>query len=351
MPAFRRYAPSARMRSRIVRAYLRTIAATGRPIVLGPFRSELGFEVLYWIPFLKWAVEYAGIAPERCLVLSRGGMGHLYPATNRIDLFELRTVDEVRIENAVDAEARKILKQTTVTPWDRALVRDAVTRAYGTGERVHLLHPSWMYWLFAPVWDEHETLRHVATHAEFSPLPVPVLPDGVTLPKKYIAVRFYERFTFPFHQQVQSLVREIMESVTSRYPVVLLNQPLFVDDHTDLPITGPNVHVLPQATPATNLLLQAAVLARSEAFIGTYGGVAQWALRYKKPSLSFYTQFNGTAMAHWTLSRVLAGQVGVPFEVGDIRAQKLWQATLGGVVAPSSSTTVIPMKEVVHAAV
>lgn len=324
---------SARQRSWVVRAYLRRLARSGAPIVFGPWRSELGFEVLYWLPFLRWACTTYGIAPERCIALSRGGMGALYPAATAVDLFTLRTVEEVRLENQVDYEQRKMLKQTTVTPWDRRVAADAAGGAH------HLVHPSWMYWLFEPVWEERISLRHVAAHAEFAPLPVPPLPEGLTLPDKFVAVRFYERHTFPLHEQVQTLVRDMVRGLASKHPVVLLNTPLFVDDHTDLPIAGPNMHVLPLVGPAQNLLLQAAVLARCQVFVGTYGGVAQWALQYRKPSLSFYTHFGGTAHAHRSLSHVLAAQTNTPFEVADLRTIKLWQAVLGPMVeAPQERT-------------
>lgn len=343
-------------RSLLTRAYLRRLALSKAPIVLGPFRSELGFEVLYWIPFLTWALKRYGISPDRCLVLSRGGMGRLYGAMPAIDLYELRTVEQVRLENGVDAERRKILKQTNVTDWDRAVVRDAVTRQWGKDTKAHLLHPSWMYWLFDPVWQERASIQHVATHCEWAPLPVPALPEGVTLPKEFVAVRFYERFTLPFHDPIRGLVAEMIGALAQRMPVVLLYSGLFLDDHTDLPVKGPNILSLPVVAPAQNLLLQAAVLARAQAFVGTYGGVAQWALRYAKPSLSFYAQFSGTAFAHRNLSEQLAARLQVPFECCDLRAVNLYRAALAPMVADRPevavpSTVVMSGREVMHAVV
>ena len=320
------------LRSLAVRAYLRRLALDDRPIVLGPWRSELGFEVLYWLPFLNWALKRYGISPDRCIALSRGGMGRLYPAKEAVDLYTLRTVDQVRLENQVDYETRKILKQTSVTTWDRQIAAEAVEKVYGKGQRYHLLHPSWMYWLFDPAWNEKVPLSFVAKHAEFLPLPVPDLPKGLELPKAFVAVRFYERHTYALHEPVVKMTREMVQGLASKFPVVLLNQQTCFDDHVDLPLTGPNIFALPQMAPSENLLLQAAVLARCQAFVGTYGGVAQWALRYRKPTLSCYTQFTGTAFCHRNLSQVLAAQMSVPFEMLDLRAVKLWKAALGPVV-------------------
>src|SRR5215212_1580110 len=53
------------------------IGGTG-PIIVGPWLSEVGYEVLYWIPFLKWVAAAYRIAPERFVIVSRGGTASWY---------------------------------------------------------------------------------------------------------------------------------------------------------------------------------------------------------------------------------------------------------------------------------
>ena len=345
-----RLSPTAR--SLTVRAYLRYLASTRRPIVIGPWRSELGFEILYWIPFLKWALAAYGISPDRCVALSRGGMGACYGTTHAVDLYSLRTVDEVRLENQVDAEARGLLKQTSVTTWDREIAREAVAKA-GLSGRPHLLHPSWMYWLFEDFWaDRAGVVPLIADQTDYAALPVPDLPPGLTLPAQFVAVRFYDRHTFPLHDEIKQFAVDVIQGLAEQVPVVLLNQSTCFDDHADLPISGPNVRALPTVAPEMNFILQASVLARSQAFVGTYGGVAQWALRYGRPSLSFYAHFNGTASAHLALSQMIAQRTGVPFEVCDVRAMRLWKAALKygtSLAAPRRSSVMATVREAVLA--
>lgn len=349
------YSPSARTRSLVTKAYLRHLASSSKPIVCGPFRSELGFECLYWLPFLQWACHTYGLAKDRCLAVSRGGMGMFYPAARQCDLYALRSVDEVRIENQVDWESRKLQKQLSVTAWDRKVIADAAKEAGITG--YHLLHPSWMYWLFEPIWNEQATLRHVLNHARYDAMPVPNLPEGLTLPEKFVAVRFYERNTLPVsHPEIRELITNMVTNLAARVPVVLLNQPqVFADDHVDLPLSGPNIVSLPSCAPAQNFLLQASVLARAQAFVGTYGGVAQWALRYGKPTMAFYSAFNQTAYAHRTLSGMLSAAMNVPFQMCDLRAMKLWEAALTKMVVDTpraeSSTKAFSVKELANASV
>lgn len=318
------------VKSAIVKGYLRTLAASDDMIVLGPFRSELGFEVLYWLPFLNWALHKYGIGPDRCLAISRGGMGVFYPAAKQVDLYALKGVEMVRHENQFDYEQRQIQKQTGVTVWDRIVATEAVTKVYGVGKKFRLLHPSWMYWLFDDVWNDFDTMQTVAKHTDYRPLPVPNMPEGFTLPEKFACVRFYERSTFPLTPEVKMVCQQIVESIATRCPVVVLSQPYFTDDHIDLKLEGPNLIQLPKTAPEENFILQAAVMARCQAFVGTYGGVAQWALRYRKPTISVYAQFTGTARAHLELSRALSQQMAppIPFEVCDLKAWNLWQGVM-----------------------
>jgi len=53
--------------------------ARGRgPIIVGPWLSEVGFEVLYWIPFLRWFQDRYRIDAERIVAISRGGVAEWY---------------------------------------------------------------------------------------------------------------------------------------------------------------------------------------------------------------------------------------------------------------------------------
>ncbi len=49
------------------------VAGGSAPIVAGPWLGEVGYEVLYWLPFLRWFVDAYRVPPERLTILSRGG--------------------------------------------------------------------------------------------------------------------------------------------------------------------------------------------------------------------------------------------------------------------------------------
>jgi hypothetical protein len=80
--------------------------------------------------------------------------------------------------------------------------------------------------------------------------------------------------------------------------------------------------------PETQLAVQSAVLGRASAFVGTYGGFAQLALRMGRASVSFYDQWEGTSAAHHHLSQAISIQSGVPFQIYKLSELGLTQAIL-----------------------
>ena len=308
----------------VFRAYLRRIALSKKPVLLGPWRSEVGFESLYWLPFLRKQLMAAGIHPDRLIPVTRGGAATLYGRPG-VDLYRLRTVEMLRIENTYQHVKTGLQKQTVVTDWDRQVLREAADVALGKGERFLSIHPSWMYWCLAPWWDGHAGLTDLLTACDFTGIPKPGRAV-LDLPQRYVAMKWYDRATFPLQDPVaQSWVREVSTAVASHTPVVLLTGTPETDDHADAVIQHPHIVIPPAATPEANLEQQIRILAHAEAFVGTYGGVAQLALRLGVPSASFYRQWGGTAHAHLALSDWLSKSSGVPFLSGSVDDGQAWR--------------------------
>jgi hypothetical protein len=314
------------LRRLAVLAYLKRLSLDSKPILVGPWRSELGFESMYFLPFLKWATKAAGINPERFLVVSRGGAGALYGLPS-VDLFRLRSVDYVRQENQYDYQRTQLQKQVNRTPWDRDVLTEAAALTFGRGERFHTLHPSWMYWALSPFWEQQRGMNYLASMTDYALIPKPQKPEG--LPESYVAVKWYARHTFPYpHPETQDLVAKVTSAISARTPVVLLTSGVKADDHTDIVVKGPNIQMLPEVPPEQNLGLQLAVMAHATACVGVYGGMVQTALRMGVPTVSFYQHFGGTAHAHLSLSSYLSQVTKVPFVVGSLTDAHLWQQVL-----------------------
>jgi hypothetical protein len=335
-------------RRTITRLFLRRLRASNKPIMLGVWRSEVGFEALYWLPFLRWASAYAEIDPKRFVSVTRGGANLLY-GTSGVDLFTLRSVEEVRHENQYDWQRTKLQKQVACTAWDRDVLKSAATKVLGRGESYHILHPSWMYWALEPFWSEARGLTYLQSMTDYTPIGK-VPPVSLTLPTKYVAMKWYARATFdPRVPAVRDAIAQITGIVGAQTPIVLLTGSPDVDDHSDCDVQHPAVIRLPAVAPEHNLAQQISVLAKATAYVGPYGGMAQLALRLGVPSVSLYHEFGGTAHAHLALSSAISKKTKVPFLAGSIDDATMWRQVLSIPAQPKPAT--YSMEQLQNAAV
>ena len=310
--------------------YCRHLSASRKPILVGPFRSEVGFEALYWLPFLASLVKRWGWDPARLIACSRGGAACWYGAGATAELYDHVSPDDVRLFTLAAQQRQQSTKQIGIEPWERHVVGlVAASLGYEPGQ-VHLLHPSWMYCLFAPWWADQAAPGVLARYSRLTRLAPPPLPENVKLPPSFVAVRFYSRPTWPSTEATLFCMREIVTKLAVKQPVVLLNSGLRLDDHADLVAAdGQRVHDLtPVLTPRNNLAIISAVLARAKGFVGTYGGLAQLALRLGVPTVAYYQDWHSTALAHLDLTHRIAVSSGVPFMLVRPSDVEHWRAVL-----------------------
>lgn len=303
------------------RLYARHLAASRHPILVGPWRSEVGFELLYWIPFLHSLRERYGISRDRLIAIGRGGSASWYDAAGSADLYERMSVEEARTLSVQASQTTGSMKQNGVPAWERQVC--ALT-ANGLGiSQYHILSPSWMYGLLAPFWEGKQPIGWLESHLLHAiTMPVPAIAPEIAakLPPKYVAMRWYARPTWPLREDLRLWTRKAVAAVAERTPVVLVDAGFHTDDHADIALGKiPNVFHLSDfaaMTPLNNLAIQSSVIAKASAYIGTYGGMAQGAMRWGVPTVAFYDQFGQTAPAHLHLTQSLSLRTGVPFIAG-----------------------------------
>jgi hypothetical protein len=129
------------------------LAAGRDTIVVGPWLGEVGFELLYWVPFLRWFAESFRVAPDRLLIVSRGGTASWYRpfASGYRDIFDYLTPEEFRRRHDERVAANGEQKQTQVLAFERQLLRELTKDVHSRS----MLHPSTMYGLFNPFWWGH----------------------------------------------------------------------------------------------------------------------------------------------------------------------------------------------------
>lgn len=301
------------------RIYAELLKRSRRPILCGPWRSEVGFEILYWIPFLQALRVTHGIDKSRLIAIGRGGSAAWYDMAGTADLYEHVPVETARIWSVQASQQTGSMKQNRQEPWERHVA--GLTAASLGLKRYHRLSPSWMYQLLEPFWKgqtSQQWLNDRLAHALKMPAP-PIAPElQAKLPPKYVAMRWYARPTWPYSDASVLWMRTFTERIAKKMPVVLIDS-FHADDHADMNLgTIDNcvrLSELTEQTPLNNLLIQSSVIARAQAYIGTYGGMAQAAMRWGIPTLALYEKFGQTAPEHLSLTQHLSLRTGVPFHV------------------------------------
>lgn len=315
-----------------------------RPVVIGPWTGEVGYETLYWIPFVRWALERFHVAPARVIVVSRGGVSSWYgriPMARYVDAFDLMSPDEVR-SLAADSKPKQYAFDD---PGGDELMK-RVEEACGLDGAARLL-PHWMYRLYSPYFKNNAGLDLLEQHAVWTRF-APPAPDRVAavLPPRYLALRFYFSQSLPDVEANRRFAGAMIERLAADVPVVLLNQPFTMDEHRDyLPGGGATTSVAGLMSPSDNLAIQTAVIGGAAAFVGTYGGLSLIPPLCGVPSFAFYSAPFMKPTHEQAIRRMIARTSGAPLrvaEAADGTAQA--QAVLDWLEAPQQSGVTEPLR-------
>lgn len=316
-----------RVEERRIERRIVTLAGENRMVLVGPWSGEVGYELLYWIPFVTWALTQASVSPERIVVASRGGPASWYAhlGGRYVDLLSHVTPAEFR------TRTEQAKKQRTMGPFDREMVRKII------GEqrlgRPFLLHPGLMYKLFLPFWKELLTVRRVDDYSRYQTIQPPVVPALANrLPSSYVAVRFYFSSCFPDTTENRAFVEATVRSLAATTDVVMLNTGIRVDDHQDYaPGRESRIHTIDDVmTPERNLDIQTAVIANARAFVGTYGGYSYLAPLCGVPALAFYSERDAFYAVHREMAERMIREVnGGSLVTLDVKDAALVRGALG----------------------
>lgn len=300
---------------RETREELERIAASGRPIVVGPWTSEVGFELLYWIPFVRAFVERHGVDRNRLFVVSRGGARAWYgdlASGGYLDVFEETSVEAFRVANEEAWRDRGLQKQTMASPVDEKLV-EAARKRLGAGE-VSVLHPETMNRLFEPFWNGIAGRGAIQPYLAGGERPnLPDLPEGLDLPESFVAVRLYFRPSFPDTPENRAAATRLLRELAARHELVVLEPSESYDEHEALTLNDiPGVRRLSPPDPADNLAFQTAIIARASAFVCTYGGLAYLGPRYGVPTFGLCTERDKVKPEHQMIA------LGDPSALGEV---------------------------------
>ena len=265
---------------------LETIVGRNRLLVAGPWFSEVGFETLYWIPFLHWVQAAFRLPVDRMVAVSRGGVGAWYEgvAGRYVEIWDDFDPLEFSRRNA----ERGTTKQYELSSLDQDVL-DKVAARLGTRD-FDVIHPGLMYRLFTLYWSGQRAMGFVDAHMRFTRHRAAELIDRSLLPRQYVAVKFYAARSLPDSPEMRQRLRGIVRTLAASVPVVLLDTGLVLeDDHADYSLSDSGIISARQwMTPQNNLGVQTQIVAGANAFVGTCGSIAWLAPRLGVDTSALY---------------------------------------------------------------
>lgn len=302
---------------------LEALVTRGRRLVVGPWLSEVGFEALYWVPFLHWVKTAFQLPPERVVAVSRGGVAQWYEgvAGQYVEIWD-------HIDPAAFARRnveRGATKHFEASDLDREIL-ERVARQIGTAE-FDVIHPGLMYRLFTLYWSGQRAMGFVDAHTRFTRIRAPRVIDPALLPSEYVAVKFYAAQSLPDTPLIRAQLRSMVASMAREVPVVLLDTGLVLeDDHADYGFDGSAqvISARPWMTPQNNLGVQTQIAAGARAFIGTCGSLTWLVPRLGVDTSALFVDPKWLH-AHLPVAMRAAHKLGAGrFAAADLRALNPW---------------------------
>ncbi|MBI5578629.1 MAG: hypothetical protein HY895_05695 [Deltaproteobacteria bacterium] len=323
--------PRDQRRLAFVSNHLKTAVQGKESIIVGPWITEIGFEVLYWIPFLRWFCEKYQVRPERLIAVSRGGTRQWYAgvADGYVEVFDILSPDEFRKLNEQRVMALGHQKQSRHTKMEDELYAEAAKRLGIVNYRV--LHPSVMFRLFAKYWKGELGFEFIDLFTRFQSMRAAVHSTESEirkrLPANYVAAKFYFRESFPDSEPNRTFISNIIKNISRNIDVVSLDTGICVDDHVDCGMRGDGnrIHTIEDwLQPSNNLAVQTEVIAGAQLYIGTYGGMTYVASLLGVPAICFESRPELNLSVHTELAMRKLKPLGGSFHLINVENMEFW---------------------------
>jgi hypothetical protein len=273
------------MSLRVVRTAFEEMQTGTAPIFVGPWNDSTENELLYWIPFVRWASAAYGLPPERLVVIANGSPSGWYSsiAQRFIDARSLFSPVELDYWTRRTVPQREQDYKTAVmSPFDAEIVERAA-RAFELSD-YQVLHPSMMFRVRSRLQKDRalERMQDVLRHERFDASG----SNGLRgLPPSYVAMSIAFTEGLPDTDENRQFLARLVDHVAADSDVVLVDCP-----PPEIAITpSSRVHLLEAVHPNADAAVRTQALARARAFVGSHGGLAVAAAFCGTPALTYHS--------------------------------------------------------------
>jgi hypothetical protein len=274
------------MSLRVVRTALEEIQSSPAPVFVGPWNDSTENELLYWIPFVRWASAAYGVPPERLIVIGNGGTAGWYSsiAQRFIDARSLFSATELDYwTSRTVPQHEQDYKQAVMSPFDSEIVERAA-RAFELSD-YQVLHPSMLFRVRSRLQKDRalERMQDVLRHERFDT----TKRDGLRgLPSSYVAMSVAFTEALPSTDENRHFLSALVEHVAADTDVVVVDCP--PPPEIAIPQSD-RVHLLQAVHHTADTAMQTQAMARARAFVGSHGGLAVVAAFCGTPALTYHS--------------------------------------------------------------
>ena len=208
-------------------------------VLFGPWTSEIGFELLYWIPYLKKNFK---LENKKIIIISRGGVENWYKFSNYYKYFNLLDlVSSSEIKNHFDI--KKSIggqKQFFLEDFDKKIIQKVKEKLKINS--IEVIHPKEMYNFFKPYWSglySYGFRTIVEKEMKFNEL------DKIDLKvKNFVACKIYSSSILNIDQNKEiysQKIKIILNEILKKFNIIFLNFETD-DDHQVINFDGLNTN-------------------------------------------------------------------------------------------------------------
>ena len=294
-----------------------------KPLILGPFLSNVTLELLYWRPFVAWMCARFGPRTAPVVAVSRGRIDTWYSGlvSQYFDVCDLLPFETYKTRmNEMDRTSK------AVSDFEQELL-DEVAARLGAAE-TEVVHPSVLLRICSTVRGGTVPIAWLAEHARYDRFDTPPLPQtDVPGKEPYVAASFWFNNCFPDSPGHRQIIDDVLQEVSRLAPVVIIN-PGRVPGLSDAIAANDRIRVVVPPETDHTLRDQAAVISGARAFLGTFGGMSLMAPFYNVPASLVFAEEAQTFRLKAAVAREIAAALpDRPFEM--TRATEFDPAGLG----------------------
>jgi hypothetical protein len=267
------------------------------PIVVGPFLMELGFELLYWIPFVTKLLAQIETQEREIYVLGRGGSQNWYPIQDKACLEVFDFWSESEFKSSASLRYKSFGNQKQIAPhFSEENILEKFSQLHGV-KSFQVLHPSLMVLLLELYWDSRYPVKWLTHFCEYEKVQKEFVRSQ-SLKQYEVGFKLYSRESLNSTNSFACCVRAFKSKFKHGRSVHFLPN-LDIDDHTPFVELIDSSDVICQPGLRNNLLEQSIELAKCQAFMGTYGGFAYLAQYLGVPTVTWEENPRLNRSAHY----------------------------------------------------